>query len=452
MKAAGSLREQIELLERRGDLVRIETEVDPRFEIAALSKKLEQGPALFFERIRGYSGCSLVLNTDNLRERIAAALGTDNLGLIPRYLEAIKNPIGVRVVPDGPVKEVKTLDNIDLLKVLPVLTHHEQDGGPYITSAVIIAEDPARGIRNCSYTRLQAVGGDELRTLIQPRHLFQLVDPAERENKAFPVAIVIGLPISIRLAAATWGAHMPFGFDELTLAGGLQQYPVDVVRCETSEIHVPAMAEYVLEGEVLPGVRRQEGPYAEFTGNYASVGDRHVIKVRAITHRRKPIYQGLLSFTPEHHSIGGTPKEPVVYLGVKTCVPGTQAVHLTPSSCGCFHAVIQIKKRHPGDGKNAIIAGLYSIPDIKLVTVVDDDVDPFNPREVEWAIATRFQADRDLIVISGAKGNELDHSCAEEALTAKMGIDATKPVGADQRFEKVRVPGVTEIKLENYME
>jgi 2,5-furandicarboxylate decarboxylase 1 len=354
------------------------------------------------------------------------------------------------VVQDGPVKEVKITKNIDLQGYLPVITHYEKDGGPYITAGVVIAEDKANGIRNISYHRLQITGKDEIRLLIQPRHLWKLYTEKEKEEKPLEVAVAIGMDASIRLAGATWGSLIPLGFDELSIAGALRKKAVEIVPCETVDVMVPARAEIIIEGEILPRMRKTEGPFAEFTGTYGDVWENPVLRVKAITHRKDPIYQDLLTFTPEHHLLLGIPYEPVVYQAVRTYVPGTIAVHVTPSSCGKFHAVICIKKEHEGDGKDAILAGLYSIRDIKLVTVVDDDVDPYNSREVEWAVATRFQADRDLVVISGAKGNELDPSCPQLALTAKMGIDATKPLERRERFEKIRIPGVENIKIQDY--
>jgi 2,5-furandicarboxylate decarboxylase 1 len=336
--------------------------------------------------------------------------------------------------------------------MLPVITHYEKDGGPYITAGVVIAEDSKKQIRNISYHRLQVTGKDEIRLLIQPRHLWNLYSDKEKENKPLEVAVAIGLDAAIRLAGATWGSLIPLGFDELSIAGALRQKPVDIVRCETVDVMVPARAEIILEGEILPRLRRTEGPFAEFTGTYGEVWENPVMRIKAITHRQNPIYQDLLTFTPEHHLLLAIPYEPVVYEAVRTYVPGTKAVQVTPSSCGKFHAVVCIRKEHPGDGKDAILAGLYSIRDIKLVTVVDDDVDPYNPREVEWAMATRFQADRDLVVIAGAKGNELDPSCPEMALTAKMGIDATKPLSRSERFEKIRIPDLEKINLQEYLQ
>ena len=444
------LRSQLEAVEAWGDLVRIRKEVSPRFELPGICKKLEANKAVLFEKVQGHS-MPVVVGLDNNRSRIARVLGTDDFGFTPRYLEAIRNPLPPKVVSDGPVKEVKITRNLDLEKMLPVITHYEKDGGPYITAGVVIAEDKKNQIRNISYHRLQITGKDEIRLLIQPRHLWKLYTEKEKEEKPLEVAVAIGLDVSIRLAGATWGSLIPLGFDELSIAGALRKKAVEIVRGETVDVMVPARAEMILEGEILPRLRRTEGPFAEFTGTYGEVWENPVLQIKAITHRKDPIYQDLLTFTPEHHLLLAIPYEPVVYQAVKTYVPGTKAVHVTPSSCGKFHAVICIRKEHPGDGKDAILAGLYSIRDIKLVTVVDEDVDPYNPREVEWAMATRFQADRDLVVIAGAKGNELDPSCPQMALTAKMGIDATKPLERSERFEKIRIPGIENLKMEEYL-
>lgn len=444
------LRSQLKAAEEWGEVLHISKEVNPRFELPAICKKLEADKAVLLEKVKGYS-MPVVVGLDNNRARIARVLGTDDFGLTLRYLEAIRNPLPPVVMKDGPVKEVKITQNIDLLKYLPVITHYEKDGGPYITAGVVIAEDKANRIRNISYHRLQITGRDEIRLLIQPRHLWRLYTEKEKEEKPLEVAVAIGLDAAIRLAGATWGSLVPLGFDELSIAGALRQKAVEIVSCETVDVMVPAKAEIIIEGEILPRVRKTEGPFAEFTGTYGDVWENPVLRVKAITHRQNPIYQDLLTFTPEHHLLLAIPYEPVVYQAVKTYVPGTIAVHVTPSGCGKFHAVVCIKKEHEGDGKDAILAGLYSVRDIKLVTVVDDDVDPYNPREVEWAMATRFQADRDLVVISGAKGNELDPSCPQLALTAKMGIDATKPLDRRERFEKIRIPGLENIKIKDYL-
>lgn len=450
MKPITNLREQISYLEEKGLLKRITKPVNSKFELSAVSKKLESGPALLFENVIGYD-IPVVIGTDNSRERIANVLGTDNNGLIDIYKEAIENPLPPVYVDDGPVKEVKITENINLLKILPIPFHHEKNAGHYITNGLFIAENPDENIRNVSFHRLQVKGPTELRASILPRHLLRLVKEYEGKNKPLPIAISIGNDISLRLAAATWGSKMPYGKDEFGVAGRLRGVPVPLVTCETSGVRVPAYSEIVIEGVIQPGAIGDEGGFAELTGNYAGVNKGYIINVTAITHRKDAIYQDLLVFTPEHHLLLGLPLEPTIYSTVKASVPGTKAVHVTPGGCGKFHVVVSIKKSFQGDGKEAIIAGLHGIRDIKLVTVVDDDVDLFNPREVEWAVATRFQADRDLVVISGAKGNELDHSCLEVGLTAKMGIDATYPISEKHQYQKIAVPGEDKINLSDYI-
>jgi len=449
MVVAG-FREQIAWLEEKGELVRVPGEVDPRYQLAAIAKKMQSGPALYFEKVKGYD-IPVVVGTDNSRARIAGALGTDNEGLLRHYISAIESPVEPRQVNTGPVKEVVRTSGFDLGRDLPVPTHYERDGGPYITTGLLVAELPEKGIRNVSMHRLQVVGPDEMGILMLPRHLKAMFSEREEAGRPLQIAVVIGTDIACRLASVTWGSKIPLGMDEFAIAGALRGRPVELVRCETVDVRVPADAEMVIEGEILPGVRRPEGPMAEFTGNYGEVWENPVIKVKAITHRKNPIYQDLLTFTPEHHLLLGLPYEPVVYALVKARMPNLKSVCVTPAGCGKFHVVISIKKTHQGDGKDTIIAGLYSIWDIKLVTVVDDDVDPFDPADVEWAVSTRFQADRDLVVIPGAKGNELDPSLPEPGITAKMGIDATKPLTNSRRFERIGIPGFEDVNLEDFI-
>lgn len=445
-----NFRQQVDFLESRGDLVRVEREVDPVFEVAAVAKHLDPGPAVLFENVKGHD-MPVVIGTDGDRRRIAASIGVSPLDLAERYAEAISDPIVPVVVDDGPIKEVIRHKDIDLMSEFPILTHYERDGGPYLTTGVVVAEDPERGIRNLSYHRLQVTGPDEMRGLIVPRHLRQMVETAESENRPVPVAIVIGLDSAERLAAATWGSAIPLGFDELSIAGALKGRPEEIVHCETVPVHVPANAEIVIEAEILPHIRKDEGPFAEFTGNYGPMSENEVFQVKAITRREMPLVQSLVAFTSEHHNLLGMPYEPVVLKTLRGVLPNTEAVHITAGGCGKFHAVVRIKKRHEGDGKDAIIAALHAVRDIKQVVVVDDDVDPFDAKDVEWAIATRFRADQDLLVITGAKGNELDPSTFGTAITSKMGLDATKPLGEAGRFEKVRVPGIDEIDISAYV-
>ena len=444
------LRSQLRALEDWGELQRISRRVDARFELPAISKKLEADRCLLFENVKRYS-MPVVVGADNSRPRIARVLGTDEFHLTGRYLEAIRNPLPPLTAAEAPVKDVKITKDINIGKELPVITHYEKDGGPFITAGIVIAEDKAKGVRNVSYHRLQVLAPDEIGIFIQPRHLWSLYQEREKEGKGLEIAIAIGLDAAVRLAGATSGSIIPLGYDELSIAGALRQKPVEIVSGETVDIMVPARAEIVIEGEILPHRRSLQGPLTHYAGGYGDPWEGPVIKVRAITHRKNPIYQDLLPFTPEHHLLLAVPYEPVLYETVRARVPGTKAVHIPPSGCGKFHAVVSVQKEDEEDGKKAASAVLSGSRDIKLVTVVDDDVNPYDPRDVEWAVATRFQADRDLVVVSGVKGNELDPSSSPPGTTAKMGLDATKKSGDRDRFEKACIPGIERFRAEDYL-
>lgn len=447
-----SFREQLALLERIGEVRHVTREVNPRFEIAAVAKAMDGGPVVVFDNVDGHE-MPVVIGVDGDRRRIARSFGETPQSLIERYADAIGSPLPPVILDDGPVAEAFVEGPLDVAEQLPMLTHYEHDGGPYLTTGIVIAEDPSDGIRNLSYHRLQLTGPDELRGFFVPRHLRAMYEDAEARNEPLPIAVVLGMDSAQRLAAATWGSLIPLGMDELGISGALKGRPEELVRCRTIPVHVPAHAEIVLECLLMPGLRLDEGPFAEYTGNYGPMTKAPVVKVQAISRRSDAICQALVAFTAEHHHLLGMPFEPVVLKALRGVLPGTQGVHITNGGCGKFHVVVSIRKKHPGDGKDAILAALHAVRDIKLVTVVDDDVDPFDARDVEWAVSTRFQADRDLIVISGAKGNELDPSTrATRSVTAKMGIDATKPLDAGRGFEKVHIPGLDTLQLSDYLD
>ncbi|MHB8499775.1 MAG: UbiD family decarboxylase [Candidatus Acidiferrales bacterium] len=443
-------RDQLRFLEEIGDVRRITRQVKAEFEVAGVTKRADPGPVLVFEHVDSHQ-MPVVMGLDSTRQRIARSLGTTPVGLIDKYAEAFTSLIKPVEVKDGPVKECKSLD-VDLMRDLPVLTHYEKDGGPYITSGLVVAEDPTGEIRNVSYHRLQVTGPRELRALILPRHLRRLMNAAEERGEGLPIAIVIGCDTAQRLAGATWGASIPLGMDEYSISGALKGRPEKLVKCETSGIRVPAHAEIVIEATILPHERGQEGPFAEFTGNYGPLTNAPIIRVDAITRRNDAMYQGLLAFTSEHLLLLGLPYEPVIRRVVRQVLPDTDAVHVTTGGCGKFHVVVQIKKRHEADGRDAILAAFHAIRDIKHVTVVDSDVDPFDAQDVEWAVATRFQADKDLVVVERSWGNVLDPSTGGTAITAKLGIDATRPLAGGDRFVKVTIPGADQIQVSDYFQ
>src|SRR5215208_1301749 len=246
-------------------------------------------------------------------------------------------------------------------------------------------------------------------------------------------------------------ASTVFGVDELEIASALREEPLPLVRCETVDIDVPAHAEIVIEAKILPHEREPEGPFGEFPKYYGQRSDKEVVQVSAITHRNDPIFHTIIPAGYEHLLLGGIPREASLFETVRQTVPTVRAVHMTPGGTCRYHAVISIKKDAGGQGKNAVFAALANSFDIKHVFVVDEEVDIFEPEEVEWALATRFQAEHDLIVVHGAEGSKLDPS-ADNGVSSKMGFDCTVPLDSEPfDYLRVRIPGYDEIKLEDYL-
>ncbi|GAW91031.1 UbiD family decarboxylase [Calderihabitans maritimus] len=444
-----SLRSWLKTLETKGYLKKVKREVDPVYELAAVAKKADGQWAVKFEKVKGYS-VPVVAGILHNRQLIAEAMKINVAELVTKFAEAQANPLPCCLIDreKAPVKEVIVRDNIDLGSMFPIPTHHEKDAGPYITAALLIAKDPCTGVRNVSIHRLQLLGPNRLGILILPRHLWHIFRQVEEKDQPLEIALVIGVDPLTLLASQ---AITPFGVDELEIASALHGEPLQLVKCETVDIEVPAHAEIVLEGRLLPGVREIEGPFGEYPKYYGPASKKPVIVIDAVTCRRRPIYQTIVAATREHLLLGAIPREATLFQMVRQAVPTVRAVHLTPGGTCRYHAVIAIDKRHEGEAKNAIFAAFASSAEVKHVVVVDKDVDIFNPEDVEWAIATRCQASKDVIIISQAHGNRLDPS-SDDGLSDKMGIDATVPLSAPaERFERIRIPGFEKIRLEEYL-
>lgn len=426
--------------------MRVRREVDPRHELSAMTARLAAEGAVLFERVRG-GPFSVVVGTDGTRERIARFVGTDRTGLLARYRSALEHPLAPIEACSAPVQAVAHLgEEVDLRTQLPQIVHYEGDVGPAILSGVVLAAIPEQGIRNLSFHRLQVVGPREIGIAVFPRHLAALLAECWAHGSALPVTVAIGSETAIRLAAATWGGRIALGYDEIGLAGALRGTPVELAPALTVAGMVLSQAEVVIEGEIVPERRTTEGPFAECTGYYSRPTDRPVIRVSALTHRPEPLFQDLLVGSDEHLLLQGLPQELVVHTALEASFPGLRGVNMTHGGCGKFHATVSVRKQRAGEGKEVVLAALAACRDLKLVVVVDDDVDPFNQREVEWAVATRFQADRDLVVISGACGNPIDPS-AREGTTAKMGMDATRAGVAAESSPRARIPYYEQVDI-----
>lgn len=443
-----SMRDWLAVLKNDGLLKTVSREVSLEYDLAGLGKKADGKYALLFSNPAG-SKIPVVNGLASTREMFAKAIGVPKDKLVDAVSAAQASPRDCVLIDKSkaPVKEVIEL-NVDLGK-LPIPVHHEKDGGRYITAGVVIAKDPQTGIGNLAIHRLQVLGPNRLGILILPRHLSHFYRAAEAAGKPLEIAIAIGLDPILLLASQ---AIAPLGFDEYTLASALYEQPLELVKGETVDLAVPAHAEIVLEGRLLPKVRELEGPFGEYPKYYGPQSPKPVIELTAVTTRKNPIYHTIVPATMEHMLLGSIPREGGMLQVIKSAVPNALAVHLTPGGTCRYHVVVSLDKQNEGEAKNVMFAAFSSSQEIKRVVVVDKDVDIFDPIDVEWAIATRFQAGRDLVVVERALGNKLDPSSAD-GLSDKLGIDATVPFGADPfRFERIRIPGETKLELAAYID
>ncbi len=450
---AKSLRTFIAQLEsqRPAEIARIQKAISPRYEISAVLTQLEKKkrlPLLYFENIAGYNA-PVVINAQATRRLMALAMECEPDELAKKFSERQSKPIPPMEVAEAPVQEIVELgDQVDLAKI-PLLTHYDVNAAPYITAGIVVAADPDTGVRNTSYNRLMMAGKRELGIFMAiGRHLWTLHNKLEQRNEALPIAIVIGVHPLFSLGAQ---ALTPADEDEYAVIGGLMNEPLRLARAKTVPMLVPADAELVLEGHILPHVRRMEGPFGEFTGHAVPQGERPVIEISAVTHRENYIFQDIHAGYTEHKLMGAIPREAALLKAVRQTVPTVKNVCM-PASGNCrFHAYISIAKRTPGQAKNAICAAFAADMLLKHVVVVDEEIDVFDEEQVLWAVSNRFQADRDLVVIANAQGSELDPTAGPGGVNAKMGLDATKPLNSFPPELRVPAEVMKRIRLEDFV-
>jgi len=432
-----------------------------RHELAAIAKRLDGASAVLFPQPGGHP-MPIVSGFMSKRAWIAEAMGVPQSELLTRFRVATERPTPWREVSEAPCQQQVhdfRAQPLDIAQLLPIPTHSEHDSGPYITAGLVIARNPKTGVQNVSINRIQVNARDRLGILILPRHLHAFFQTAEGADQALQVAIVIGVD---PLTALSSQAITPIDFDELTIAGSLHGAPLAVVKCRTSEVRVPADAEIVIEGRLLPRVREPEGPFGEFPKYYSAREEREVIEIDCVTTRRSPIFHTIVPAEMEHLLLGAIPREATLLAHLQRSFPNVTDVHLSVGGVTRYHLYVQMKKRREGQPKNVILGAFGGHYDVKHVIVVDEDVDVHDPTEVEWAVATRFQADRDLVVVADAQGSPLDPSTTVrfhhshggkppvhlQGVSAKMGLDATKPIeSAEHVFTRVRIPGEREVDL-----
>lgn len=380
---------------------------------------------------------------DKIKESEIPAVGNvfANKWLVAKYLNMRRDELTKALAtaiskPSNPIEvpptEAPVLQNIieepDLTK-FPIPLHTEKDGGPYIASAIVVANDPEYG-RNSSFHRMMLIGKDKLVVRILPRHLNEYIERAGGELR---VAVVIGSPINVLLASAI---SVDVKDDEFRIANTLM--PFNTVQLPGSKISVPADAEIVFDATITQEMHN-EGPFVDLTETLDIIRSQRVMKINRIFHRSNPLFHVLLPGGFEHKILMGMPREPTIFLEVGKVVECT-GVNVTPGGCSWLHGVVSIKKKNEDDGKKAIEAAFQGHKSMKHVVIVDDDIDIYNPLEVEWAIATRFQANKSLVVKPNEKGSSLDPSADPNTyITSKVGIDATKPLIAHgKNFEKAK--------------
>jgi 2,5-furandicarboxylate decarboxylase 1 len=429
--AWNDLREYLGYLEERGELLTIDDPVSADLELSCIAREaaVACGPALLCRNVPG-ARLPVLTNLFAHRGRVAAALGVTLEEMPDRWLHALEHQVPPVVVPDGPCQEVVDR-NPDAAGFIPKVVWHSGDGGPYITFGLCVTRDPDTGEKNMGIYRIHLKDGPRSGMKLQPpKHGGIACARAEAKGKPLEIAVVIGTDPALYLASQ---AIVPYGVDELGVAGALRGAPVELVKCVTVDLEVPATAEIVLEGRILPGVRESEGPFGEYMGYYSGASDRQVVEWTAITHRRDPIYLATYEGRPptNTHMLQAMAREPIFLRNIRSTVcPTVKDVHVTLGGNASQHVVVSIKQQAAGQARNVAL-NLLQYHYVKHVTIVDDDVDVRDPMAVEWAIATRCQADRDVLIMQGMMGQHLDPSqpAHPTGLGAKMAIDATMPVG-----------------------
>lgn len=425
-----SFRGTLERLAGWGDLHTVGREVDARFELGAVMSLRRHDSPLLFANVAGHS-MKVAGNLMNSRERIARLLDTDRQGLPGRILDALKRQIPPVLATNSPVREVVRHEPLDLGELLPVPTWFEHETGPYITAGVIVARDPETGRRNVSIARLRLDGGGRVMVgIAKNHHLNMLAEKARSLGQRLPIAVAIGNHPAVLIGSQM---YLGLGDDEYDVVGGLLGEPLQLARCLTVPLEVPAGAEIVLEGFIDAGDFVPEGAVSEFHGFYVGYGPGTGGSIGCVTHRRDAIYQAILpGYAPEHCLLGAIAIEAVCCEALKRVIPAVRRVVVTDGGMGRLHAVIAMHRPRLGEGKRAAILAMGQINLFKLVTVVEDDVDPEDPVQVEWSLAARFRGDEDLVVLPGMKADRCD-PVHENLTVTKIGMIATTRPGDGER-------------------
>lgn len=432
-----NLRSFLTHLDNSRQLIHIKDELSVKYEISAFLKALDGDKAVYFDNVKGFYN-SVVGGICGTRERIYQALKIKKSEFHTRLSYALKKPKKAKIVSDGPVMEL--LEKPKLNRI-PILTHYKGDPAPYITSAVIYAQSLDGKIQNASIHRLQVLDEGHLAIRLVPRHLYHLCQLVKESSgkKSLDASIAIGLHPALLLSAA---APAPFGTSELEVANNLLKGKLELVKCPKIDAYAPADAELVLEGKILLNKEVIEGPFVDLTSTFDIQRKQYPIKIVGGMRRRDYLYQALLPAGFEHVLLMGMPQEVKIWEYTRNVIPTIKAVNMTLGGCGWLHCVVSFDKFTDGDGKNVLMAVFAANPSIKHAVVVDSDIDVYDMKQVEWAIATRFRGDKDLLVIPNVRVSSLDPASNQEYGTGcKVGFDATRSLSKPkEKFKKAEIP------------
>ncbi len=432
-------------LRKRGELLRVPTPLDPKFEISAILSELgkSEGPALLFEKVKGHR-LPVLGNLLGTRKRLCLALGIEPHKLFEEFPNRMAKSLAPVLIEEVTPKRV-IKRGIDLGKLLPILTHYSGDSGPYITTGFSSARDPESGVIGRGLHRMELRGKDRLGISLLNPPLSEIYQKYKRLGRKMPIATAIGMDPFVFIASIL---KVPTGIDKLSVAGGIKGEAIPTVRAETVDLEVPAFSEILIEGYIDPKGREKDGVLGESSGYYMGFSKSPTIQVTSVTLQKEAIYHAIVPWSLEVdnllflvHGLDFIPK-------MKREVPSIKEIRLLPGTFGA-HAVISIDTENKGEIRRALTFAL-SFTNIKKVVAVNPDVSIEDEHEVEWALATRFQADRDLILMTNLRGQPIDPSSGEGYLTAKVGLDTTKPKA--EGFEKVGVPEEVKQRLAPVLE
>ena len=437
------LRDYVSKVKKNGDLKIVKTPVSTKFEIAGITAKVDGNNAVLFENIKE-SNFRLISNLVGTRNRFALAVGTTEDNIHKKIIAAIKKAKRPKF-SSGKFMENKSNN----LYSMPIVNHFEKESGPFITSSIIYTKNYETKKQNSSFHRLMPIDETHFSVrMVEGRHLHRCFVDAKDHDEDLKIAITIGVHPAISIAGAY---QADWGKDEIDIANSLLDEKLTLTKLPFTGLHVPSGAEIVMEGKILRDKTHPEW-MVEMLQTYDHKRFQPVFELENLYFRNNPIFHDILSGYSEHRLLMGMPIESKLNGELKKSLPQTIQVSMTKGGSNWLHAVVQIKKKTNSDPKKIIKKAFESHRSLKQVTVVDEDIDPNNAESVEYAMATRFQADKDLVLFTKVRGSSLDPSSNQKKLqTAKMGLDATKSLSKrPEGFELAKIPNIEKIKLEKY--